>query len=75
MKVGWMWLDDDSERSVEEKVARAVVAYRNKFRRKPNVCYVNEANPCEEQVGCVKVTRVRFILPNHFWLGVEREAA
>ncbi|MDY6877345.1 MAG: hypothetical protein SWK90_14235 [Chloroflexota bacterium] len=41
MKVGLLWFDDDGERGLEEKVARAARRYGEKFGRRANVCYVN----------------------------------
>lgn len=72
MKVGWMWFDNDSKRSIEEKVQQAVQHYRTKFGRSPNTCYVNQGAVSGEGLRCgkVKVVAVRSVLPHHFWLGV-----
>ena len=73
MKDGWMWFDDDKKRTTEEKVALAIVAYRNKHGYKPNACYLHVSHPCLERVGPVNITHVPHILPNHFWLGIEEK--
>lgn len=71
MNVGMLWLDD-SKRSIEEKVNRAVEYYREKYGRLPEICFVNKgmlAN--EKQVGKVFVQPNHTILPHHFWLGMK----
>ena len=72
MKVGWMWLDNDPGRSIEEKIQRAAQHYRTKFGRFPNTCYVNQRSITGDgfQCGKVKVVAAHNILPHHFWLGV-----
>ena len=72
MKVGWMWFDNDPERSVEEKIQRAAQHYRTKFGRFPNTCYVNQRSITGDGFRCgkVRVVGAPNILPHHFWLGV-----
>jgi hypothetical protein len=72
MKVGWMWLDNDPGRSIEEKIQRAVQRYRTKFGRFPNTCYVNQRSITGDGFRCgkVRVVAAPNILPHHFWLGV-----
>lgn len=74
MKVGWMWFDNDPNRTIEEKVRRAAEKYRQKFGRFPNTCYVNQAaiTGSETKVNRVRVIGARNILPHHFWLGVAK---
>jgi len=38
MKVGLLWLDDDPQRAIEEKVRRAAKRYREKFGQAANTC-------------------------------------
>ena len=78
MRVGWLWFDNDSNRTVEEKIKRAAERYREKFGRKPNTCYVHpqaiageeQGLTCSVKDGTVRVVAARNILPHHFWLGV-----
>lgn len=72
MKVGLLWYDDDPKRALEEKIARAVQRYREKFGRLPNTCYVNPATLGEAvpRFGRVRVVAAPNILPHHFWIGV-----
>ena len=78
MRVGWLWFDNDSGRTVEEKIKRAAERYREKFGRRPNTCYVHpqaiageeQALTCSVKDGTVRVVAARYILPHHFWLGV-----
>jgi hypothetical protein len=72
MNVGMLWLDDDRNRSLDEKVNRAVEYYREKYGRMPEMCLVNKGMLAEEkQVGKVNVQPIANILPHHFWLGMK----
>ena len=72
MNVGMLWLDDDRNRSLDEKVSRAVEYYREKYGRMPEMCLVNKEMLAEEkQVGKVCVQPLATILPHHFWLGMK----
>ena len=77
MKVGLLWLDDDPQRAIEEKVRRAAKRYREKFGRAANTCYVNPVSlggngdlGDEFRCGRVKMIVTPKVLPHHFWLGV-----
>lgn len=72
MNVGMLWLDDDRNRSLEEKVSRAVEYYQEKYGRFPEMCLVNTKMLADEtKVGKVSVQPIANILPHHFWLGMK----
>ncbi|MFZ5918368.1 MAG: hypothetical protein ACOYZ7_15615 [Chloroflexota bacterium] len=72
IRVGWLWFDNDTSLTLEDKVRRAAERYQNKFGHRPDVCYVHpQAMGVEEQqFGPMRVIAARHILPHHFWLGV-----
>lgn len=71
MNVGMLWLDDDRNRSLEDKVTRAVDYYREKYGRMPELCLVNKKMLSKEKkVGKVSVQPQAAILLHHFWLGM-----
>jgi hypothetical protein len=67
-----LWFDDDAKRGLEEKVARAVAHYKQKYGQMPTMCYVNPAtlNGGPDMAAGVQIEAVRSVLPNHFWVGV-----
>lgn len=71
MRVGMLWLDADVKRTLEEKVERAALYYRDKYGQSPDLCLVNTSTFPEEEitVGAVKVQRAKNVLPHHFWVG------
>lgn len=72
MNYGMLWLDDDKERPLVEKVQRAVAYYCDKYAQVPTVCLVNEQMvAAETAVAGLKVKGSQTILPHHFWLGVD----
>ena len=77
MEVGMLWFDDDPRRGLEEKVARAVAHYKEKYGQSPTVCYVNPAtlDGGPDLVAGVQIKPARMVLPNHFWIGVGDPAA
>ncbi|HFE66066.1 MAG TPA: hypothetical protein ENJ93_02290 [Chloroflexi bacterium] len=71
MNVGMLWLDDDRQRPLEEKVSRAADYYREKYGRLPELCLVNPKMLAEEKnVGRVRVQPKNSVLLHHFWLGM-----
>ncbi|MDX1413083.1 MAG: hypothetical protein R3293_02775 [Candidatus Promineifilaceae bacterium] len=71
MKIGMLWLDTDSKRSLDEKVRRAVDYYADKYGQRPELCLVNKKTLGEEKkVDRVMVQPAKNVLPGHFWLGM-----
>ena len=73
LKEGLLWFDDDPGRDLAQKVGRAARHYRQKFGRKPNVCYVHPSllEGSSHSVGGVQVASLASILRHHFWVGEE----
>lgn len=76
MKQGLLWFDNDSKRSLEDKIAQAVARYVQKFGHEPNTCCVNPQMIGEGEGARlsiqVRVVSVHNVLPHHFWVGVTR---
>jgi hypothetical protein len=79
MNVGMLWFDNDSRRGVEEKVRRAADHYKNKYGRKPNICFVHssmlEGNGKQKTLNSngIEIRSGRSVLPHHLWIGVAEE--
>jgi hypothetical protein len=76
MQEGLLWLDVDAKRSLDQKVARAAARYKEKFGRRPNMCYVHAsalANGSVELDG-VRIVPADNVLKHHFWIGVVESA-
>ena len=79
MKTGLLWFDDDPDRTLEDKVARAAAHYQRKHGRAPDLCFVHSGafdgndNRKMTKVGEVEIRAGRSILPHHFWIGVDEE--
>ncbi|MCA9874063.1 MAG: hypothetical protein H6659_00215 [Ardenticatenaceae bacterium] len=72
MNVGMLWLDDDRQRSLDEKVNRAAEYYQEKYGRSPELCLVNQKSLSEKKtVGHIEVQPAQTVLPHHFWLGMK----
>ncbi|HEU4324966.1 MAG TPA: hypothetical protein VFS21_17635 [Roseiflexaceae bacterium] len=63
------WYDDDPKKAVALKIEEAIEAYVSRFRRRPNVVLVNEADKAD--VSGVAVRSESFIRRNNFWVGRE----
>lgn len=72
MEVGMLWFDD-SNRKLEEKIARAVAHYKEKYGQLPTLCVVNPGtlNGGVDALAGVQIKAARNVLPNHFWIGVD----
>lgn len=71
--IGMLWFDNDPKATLDEKIRRAVSHYNQTRGIPANVVYINPHNQESEltQVGEVLIKVSRFILPNHFCVGVE----
>jgi hypothetical protein len=69
---GLLWFDDDPARATGDKIARAAQRYRQKYGRRPDVCYVHPEHLKERSASLpkeIKVLPSRSMLPYHFWIG------
>jgi hypothetical protein len=72
-----LWFDADQKTGFEIRVQRAADYYRQKYGRKPNLCFVHSQGSEEgvpENVAGVTVRRSASVLPDHFWLGIDEKA-
>lgn len=83
---GLLWFDDDSARSLADKVLRGAQRYQQKYGVAPDTCYVHPSMSVDTysvlgngngqgatmQMNGVRVLPRRTVLPNHFWLTCER---
>lgn len=72
MNVGMLWFDNDPHTPLLTKVQRAVEYYRRKYGREPNLCLVHPGM-CLSQLssGGITIRPYRYVLPHHFWIGLE----
>ena len=74
MDIGMLWYDDDSHRTLNDKVARAVEHYRTKYGAQPTVCFVNptllKAKDAPDMAAGILLRSSRQVMLNHFWIGV-----
>lgn len=75
LEFGLLWYDGDRKSALTGKVERAARRYQAKFGRWPNLCYVQqESLPQEMEWQGVRIVGAANVLPDHFWVGVAREA-
>lgn len=77
MDIGMLWFDNDAQAGLTGRVKRAAEYYRNKYGQAPNVCFVHPSMLPDEEDGLkvagVEIRASNALLPNHFWVGVERK--
>lgn len=73
VKVGWLWFDDDSKSSLENKVARAAARYQARFGCSPRLCYVHRNTVGEHGLTCGRLLLrgAANVLPHHFLFVVD----
>jgi len=77
MDTGMLWFDDGPQ-GLKDKVARAVSFYATKYGRSPTVCLVHPATSAGAEMTSISGVALRethAILPNHFLVGIEEQAA
>jgi hypothetical protein len=75
MNVGMLWFDNDPKTELSLKIERAATYYRQKYGKKPNVCFVHpsmiQATPGNKPARSdIEVRTTKSVLPNHFWIGI-----
>jgi hypothetical protein len=72
MRKGMLWFDNDSKRTISEKITKAVIYYHNKYGRNPDCCHVHPSMlPSNApQSKNLKILPDRTIMPNYFWIGI-----
>ena len=61
------WFDDDSKRSVAQKIANGIARYQERFKCAPTVVLVNEVDMAV--VPNIRVEPRAHIYRNNFWIG------
>ena len=79
MNIGMLWFDNDTKTELPAKIDRAANYYREKYGKKPNVCFVHPSmlklEPTEItnktiSRGEIEIRTSKSVLPNHFWIGI-----
>lgn len=63
------WFDDNPKKPVTLKIEEAIDAYVDRFKARPNVVLVNEADRAD--IKGVLVRSEGYIRRNNFWVGWE----
>ena len=64
-----LWYDDNTKKAPRIKIEEAIGAYTDRFKSKPNVVLVNEADRADIQGMLVRSEG--YIRRNNFWVGWE----
>jgi hypothetical protein len=81
MHVGMLWFDNDTKSGLDNRVERAAQYYQRKYGQTPNMCFVHPSmlassapdNGAVLNAHGVQVKPLSTVLPNHFWIGINRE--
>ena len=87
MDIGMLWFDNDRGADLNIKVKRAVSYYQEKYGQKPNLCFVNpcmvtlngngngkaKTKLITKSAHGVEIRESVTMLPNHFWIGIQRK--
>lgn len=81
MDIGMLWFDNDPKADLAEKIQKAAAYYRQKYGQTPDLCFIHptllpsngsEAAPLRSPLANVEIRASKSILPNYFWIGVNR---
>ena len=78
MNIGMLWYDSDPQKELEDKVDQAASYYHEKYGKEPDLCFIHPSmKDIEEgeQAGDVEIRSSGTVLPNYFWIGVNRPPA
>jgi len=65
------WWDDNPKKASSVKITEAIDAYMDRFRTRPNVVLVNEADSNAGEFSGVNIRVESYIRKNNFWVGFE----
>ena len=76
MNKGMLWYDNNSKAPLSQRILQAVQYYQSKYGQSPTYCLIHPAVLKVEQDLSnhqmpVIVKAAPYVLPNHFWLGIE----
>ena len=72
MKTGLLWLDNDPDADLLEKISRAVAYYQQKYGCKPNICFVHPrlSEKVLPNADGILIKTDKHLLPNYLWVGI-----
>ncbi len=73
MNIGHLFFDN-TQRTLEQKIRNAAESFLKRYGHKPQLCLVNPnimSGKPALLVDGITVKPWRYILPHHFWIGVE----
>jgi hypothetical protein len=71
MNIGFLWFNNDSQTTLQQKIDEAAAYLSEKYDRPINLCYLHpDMNP-ERLQSCngIAIKHSKYVLMNHFWLG------
>ena len=77
MNIGMLWFDNDTTTDLAAKVRAAADYYRVKYGKAANLCFVHPSmlnEPLQTTEG-IEVRTLHWVLPNHFWIGVNQNTS
>jgi len=76
MKEGMLWYDNNAKATFTQRILQAVDYYQHKYGKNPTSCLVHpkalqmDQNLAESHIP-VNVKAAPYVLPNHFWIGID----
>ncbi|MCJ7529893.1 MAG: hypothetical protein MUO64_02525 [Anaerolineales bacterium] len=79
MDTGMLWFDNNKRDTLSTRIELAVKYYQQKYGQRPNRCFIhptmiktNQPDSLASTDG-IEIRTTVYILPNHFWLGIDSE--
>jgi hypothetical protein len=71
VNIGMLWVDNDPQSELKQKIERATAYYRKQYGKTPDLCFVHPSMLGEMMsTGKIEVRSSRSILPSHLWIGI-----
>ncbi len=70
--IGFMYLDNDTKKTLQQKINECGVLYEKRHGKKNNQCFVNLNKDIQVEYiddNGVRIIPLKNILKDHFWLG------
>jgi hypothetical protein len=77
MEIGMLWIDNDPDTELAQKVNQAAAYYNSKYGVVPDLCFIHPSaldDDGQPNGSNLEIRSSQYIRPHHFWIGRERKS-
>lgn len=76
----FVWFDDSPKKSINKKIDEAILRYKQKYGKAPNVCMLSDKTRMDDFSGLkkefgIEIRTAKNVPQNYFWIAREAKRA